>query len=175
MPEAEAPPSLEAFVAARRRSLLRFAFLLTNDWGHAEDLVQTALVRVLPKWGRIAGGDPEAYVRRVMVTSFISWWRRRSWHEKPVEGVTTPEPAGLVEDGTDRLTVIRLLAGLPPRQRAVLVLRYYADLSEAATADWLGCSVGTVKSTTARALARLRVDPGLAAAWPKQEDGYERT
>lgn len=147
----------EAFVAARRDSLLRLGWLLTGDWHAAEDLVQTALVRCYPRWGRIAATQPEAYVRRVMVSVQASWWRRRWRGEVPA--ATVPElPAQT--DATAVVDLQRLLvaalAELPARQRLAVVLRHYQDLSEAETAALLDCSVGAVKSQTAKGLARLR-------------------
>ena len=148
--------AFEAFVAARSNDLLRTAVLLTRDRGHAEDLVQTALVKAYRRWGRIDAADPYPYVRRVLVTSAASWWRLRATQEivsLPVHDPAGPDHADAQAE-RDRMT--EALATLPPRMRAVLVLRYAEDLSEAATAEVLGCSVHTVKSQTARGLARLR-------------------
>jgi RNA polymerase sigma-70 factor (sigma-E family) len=146
----------EEFVAARSAELLRTAVLLTRDRGHAEDLLQTALVKAYRHWGRISG-DPYPYVRRVLVTSAASWWRLRSTQEV----VSLPASDPVSPDGTaavdERERMAAALATLPPRMRAVLVLRYTEDLSERATAELLGCSVHTVKSQTVRGLARLRV------------------
>ncbi len=134
----------------------------------AEDLVQTTLERVWPHWQRVAGDrDPDAYVRRVMVNTYSSWWRRKWRGEQPTSDlpeITTADDDFARADLTDALR--RLLPTLPPRQRAVLVLRYYEDLTETATADVLGCSVGTVKSQTSKALARLRLsnDPRVTEA-----------
>ena len=146
----------EAFVAARSDDLLRFAVLLVRDHGHAEDLVQTALVKAYRRWNRIAAVDPYPYVRRVLVTSAASWRRLRTTQE--IVSLPAGDPGGPdLNDGFgDREQMADALATLPPRMRAVLVLRYAEDLSEAATADVLGCSVHTVKSQTVRGLARLR-------------------
>jgi RNA polymerase sigma-70 factor (sigma-E family) len=144
------------FVAARQAALLRTAYLLTGDAGRAEDLVQTALTKTYLAWGRIRDPDAvEAYVRRVLATTSASWWRRR-WHgERPTERL--PEPAAAhTADPDAALDLWRLVPALPPRQRAVLVLRFYEDLSEAEVADALRISPGTVKSTTSRAVAALR-------------------
>ncbi len=155
----------DAFVAARSTRLLRTAFLLTHDRGLAEDLVQTALAKAWFAWGRIEGA-PETYVRRIMVNTYSSWWRRKWNGEEPTE--TLPEgPRGTVDDGgvariDERTDLWRALGRLPKRQRAVVVLRFYEDLSEVDTAELLGCSVGTVKSQASRALAKLRLDPRMA-------------
>lgn len=153
------------FVRARERALQRTAWLLTGDWAAAEDLVQTALAKTWPRWERITrSDDPEVYVRRVIVNTYASWWRRR-WHgEHPTE--TVPDRAGagdLAGEAATRLAVQAALARLTRRQRVVVVLRVFDDLSEAQVAAMLGCAVGTVKSTAAQALAKLRSDPQLAA------------
>ena len=152
-----AEESFREYVGARLAALSRVAYLLTGDRHHAEDLVQTTLIRVAERWERIAAvGDPDAYVRRVMYTQHVSLWRRR----RPAEPYATPperatpDPAGQVAVS---LTVRQALARLGRRQRAVLVLRYFEDLTEVRTAEVLGCSVGTVKSQARDALARLRV------------------
>lgn len=149
--------AFEAFVAARSNDLLRTAVLLTRDRGHAEDLVQTALVKAYRRWQRIEGADPYAYVRRILVTSAASWRRLRGTQEI-VSLPATHDPAGPddADAFAERDRMADALATLPPRMRAVLVLRYAEDLSEAATAEVLGCSVHTVKSQTVRGLARLR-------------------
>ena len=142
--------------------------MLTGDEQMAEDLVQTTLERVWPHWQRVARDrDPDAYVRRVMVNTYSSWWRRKWRGERPTSDlpeITTPDDDFARADLADALR--RLLPTLTPRQRAVLVLRYYEDLTETATADVLGCSVGTVKGQTSKALARLRLsnDPRVTEA-----------
>ncbi|MET8089877.1 SigE family RNA polymerase sigma factor [Micromonospora sp. NPDC005220] len=145
------------FVAARSAALLRTAYLLTGDWATAEDLLQTALTKTYLAWKRLGGIEAvEPYARRVMVNTSTSWWRRR-WHgERPTE--VLPERAGVdeIERQLDRDLLWRHLRELPNRQRAVLVLRYYEDMSEAQTAALLDISPGTVKSQTSRALATLR-------------------
>ncbi len=153
--------SFDAYVAARWVALTRTAYLLTGDHHDAEDLVQTALVRAVAVWARIAD-SPDPYVRRIMVNENVSRWRRHRGREVVVECV--PEAGGLQEH-EDRLELLAALDGLAPRQRAVIVLRYYEDLSERETADLLGISVGTVKSQARDALARLRSagrDPRVA-------------
>ena len=152
----------EEYVAARRGALLRTAYLLTGHREDAEDLVQVALVKVVPRWSRIAS-DPEPYVRRVLVNESISRWRRRRWREVSTDDLPDGPVGGPVDGpvdgpGADRVALQRALARLAPRQRAVVVLRYYEDLTEAETARVLGISVGTVKSQARDALARLRAD-----------------
>lgn len=149
----------EAYVVARGDALHRTAYLLTHDHALAEDLVQTALAKAWGSWRRI-DGDPDPYVRRVLVNTFSTWWRRRWNGERATEQL--PENAVLDLDVDARLDLASAVAQLPRRQRAVIVLRFFDDLTEAQTADVMGTTVGTVKSQTARALATLRVDPGLA-------------
>jgi RNA polymerase sigma-70 factor (sigma-E family) len=151
------------YVLARQRALLRTAWLLTGDWAAAEDLVQTALMRAWPRWGRLAGGDgADHYVRRVLLNTFNSSWRRKWRGEAPTQDL----PDGPAVDGQGRVDLRMSLTAavrtLPPRQRAVVVLRYFDDQSEAQTAAVLGIAVGTVKSQAAKALATLRADPALA-------------
>ncbi|WP_337758462.1 SigE family RNA polymerase sigma factor [Kribbella shirazensis] len=153
----EGADTFDAFVAARSRALLRTAYLLTRDHALAEDLVQTALAKAWFHWSRIREDNPEPYVRRILVTTYASWWRRRWNGEIPTEELPeSPTPNG--EDGLDLWDAI---GRLPRRQRAVVVLRFYEDLSEPETARLMGSSVGTVKSQTAKALAKLRLDPSL--------------
>jgi RNA polymerase sigma-70 factor (sigma-E family) len=154
-----------AFVAARSAALARTAYLLTGDRHLAEDLLQEALTRVASRWERLAaGGNPEPYVRRVLYTCAVDGWRRK----RPAE-VLDGVPRELAGPGDDAETVARrvvlrdALARLTPRQRAVLVLRFYEDRTEVQAADLLGCSVNTVKSQTRHALGRLReLAPELA-------------
>ena len=152
------------FVAARERALQRTAWLLTGDWALAEDLVQTALARSWPRWERIRRrDDPEIYVRRVMVNTW-STWRRRRWRGERASG-TVPDsaaPGDVAADLAARMAVRSALGSLTHRQRAVVVLRVFDDLPEAQVAQVLNCAVGTVKSTMARSLAKLREDPRLA-------------
>jgi RNA polymerase sigma-70 factor (sigma-E family) len=149
---AEEEASFEEYVAARYRSLLRTAFLLTGHHHDAEDLVQATLVKVVGAWRRIAD-RPDAYVRRTMVNEHVSRWRRHRGREVVVE--RTPELAHRPETD-DTLSLQAALGALAPRQRAVVVLRYFEDLTERETAEVLGVSVGTVKSQARDALARLR-------------------
>lgn len=146
------------FVAARGGALLRTAYLLTGDQQLAEDLVQTALEKAVTQWGSIrVAAAAEAYVRRTMYREQVSLWRRR----RVTEVLTTavPEPRGRPSSGhvvEDRLAMRQALMTLGCRQRTVLVLRYFEDLTEQQVADALGISVGTVKSTSHKALAHLR-------------------
>jgi RNA polymerase sigma-70 factor (sigma-E family) len=160
---AAAPTSEErfdAFVAARGSALWRSAWLLTGDRHLAEDLVQTALAKSWPKWRGIEDeGRFEAYVRRTLFTTYVAWWRRKWNGERPTERPPDrPAPAVDAELGHDLMTA---LARLPRMQRAVVVCRWFEDLSEAETADRLGIAVGTVKSHGSRALAALRSSPHL--------------
>lgn len=141
----------EDFVVARRDALLRTAYLLTGDHHDAEDLVQSALIKVVPKWARIQD-HPEPYVRKVLARESLNRWRGRRWREVTTDIV----PETVQHDSTDRVALLEDLRRLSPRQRAVLVLRYFDDLTEADTAAALGISVGTVKSHARDALARLR-------------------
>jgi RNA polymerase sigma-70 factor (sigma-E family) len=155
--------SFDEFVAARSRALLRTAYLLTHDHALAEDLLQTALTKAWFAWGRI-DGNAEPYVRRILVNTYASWWRRKWNGEHPTDELPErpgPDSAGWTDEPTDLWTA---MARLPRRQRAVVVLRYFEDLTEAQAAEVLGCSVGTVKSQTSKALAKLRIDPALAAS-----------
>ena len=149
--------SFEEFVAARGDRLYRAAWLLTGDAHAAEDLLQTVLARVWPKWSRIAGDNPEAYARRALVNTYASWWRRRWRGETPTRDL--PDVIA-VRDVFAEVDLEQSLAAavrrLPPRQRAVVVLRYFEDLSVEETAQVLGCRPGTVKSQAAKALRILR-------------------
>jgi len=156
------PEGFSAFVAARSPALLRTAWLLTGSRAAAEDLVQEALARTWRVWPSVQRQDaPEAYVRTVMLHTFTGWSRRRWRGEIATE--VLPEPGGADPMAqVDLARGVRLaLADLPPRQRAVLVLRFYDDLTEAQTATAMGCTVGTVKSQTAKAMTALRASSHL--------------
>lgn len=145
------------YVAARLDMMRRTAYLLCGDWHTADDLVSTALVKLFRHWRRLSTMDnPDAYVRRVLLRSWLDE-RRRPWRREQAD-LLPDRASGLSEaDGVaDRLTILALLAELPPRRRAVLVLRYFCDLSVEETAAELGCSTGTVKSQTAKAIETLR-------------------
>jgi RNA polymerase sigma-70 factor (sigma-E family) len=155
--------AFEEFVQARSDRLLRTAYLLTRDHALAEDLLQTALAKGWSSWHRIEA-DPESYVRRIIVNTFSTWWRRRWNGEVPTEELPEPSGSDPAPGGPDIATNTDLWSAvgrLPKRQRAVIVLRFYEDLSEADTAGLLGVSPGTIKSQTAKALAKLRIDPSL--------------
>ncbi len=150
---ASAEHSFDEYVAARYPALLRTAYLLTGNHHDAEDLVQTALVKAVGAWRRIEG-SPDAYVRRILVNENVSRWRRHRGREVVV--AATPDRPIEPSDPDDAIALRAALAALAPRQRAVVVLRYYEDLTERETADVLGIAVGTVKSQARDALARLR-------------------
>jgi RNA polymerase sigma-70 factor (sigma-E family) len=147
---------LREFVSARGRALSRAAYLLTGDHQAAEDLVQETYVVLVRRWQKSGTVDPEAYARRILYSRFVDGWRRRRLWELP--WASPPDAAGGDEAGTstDRLTLRDALARLTPKQRAVLVLRFYEDLTETQAAAGLGVSPNTVKSQTRVALQRLR-------------------
>ena len=142
------------WAASRQQQLLRAAFLLTGDRQLAEDLLQEAFIKVAVRWRKVGRENPDAYVRRILYRDNISWWRRR--REVPVETVSDgPLPSD--PDAVERVLVVRsALNALTAKQRAVVVLRYFDDLTEREAAQVLGVTVGTVKSQTSAALARLR-------------------
>ncbi len=141
------------WVAGHQRQLLRSAYLLSGDLHRAQDLVQEALIKVALRWPRLRSGNPTAYARQIIVRDNVSWWRG---HHRELPTNHESEARSVSSDPETSLVVRRALARLTVRQRAVLVLRHFDDLSERETADALGISIGTVKSTNATALARLR-------------------
>ncbi|QIK77062.1 SigE family RNA polymerase sigma factor [Nocardioides piscis] len=144
------------FVQASWPGLYRTAYLLLGDRGLAEDLAQTALVKTYAAWSRIDDrAAAPAYARRTLVNTASSWFRKKGWRNE-LPTTSLPE-SSYASDPSTRPAVIDALRELPPRQRAVVVLRYYDDLSVAETAEVLGCSTGTVKSQTFQAFAKLRV------------------
>jgi len=146
--------AFDAFVRTSSTSLLRTAALLAGDAELGRDLLQAALVQALLRWRSIDA--PAAYVRRVMATTVIDWKRRRRYAEVPLPDRdlrAAPDPMVVVDN---RELALRLLRSLPPAQRVVLTLRFFEDLTEAATAEVLGISVGAVKSATSRGLQALR-------------------
>jgi RNA polymerase sigma-70 factor (sigma-E family) len=155
---------LEALIATRHDALLATAVLLAGGRYAGEDLLQAAIERMIRRWHKVAG-DPEAYLRRILYHLAVDSWRQRRRRPELLAGV---EPAGQ-PDRTDvidlRQALVQALGELPPRQRTVLVLRYFEELSEAEIAAALGCSPGTVKSSAARGMKRLRE---LTAAWIPQ-------
>ena len=148
------------YVVARSPALCRFAFLLCGDWHRAEDTVQAALTKLYLRWEHLTSvGSPDPYVRKIVITSLIDdgrrgWFRRESPWAGPPDRNVGEDPAVA---STQRLAVLAALAKVPPRQRAVLVLRYWEDLPIDQVAQLLGCSEGTVKSQAARGLDRLRL------------------
>ncbi|WP_144119900.1 SigE family RNA polymerase sigma factor [Catellatospora sichuanensis] len=160
--DASRAEEFEAYVRARTPALLRAAYLLTGDQHLAEDLVNDALIRTHQVWHRLWDGSPEAYTRKIMYHLQISWWRRRKrtperLTDVPPEPGVNSYPVDEQARSVTRLALQDALSLLGARQRAVLVLRYFEDLSEAEVAELLGVTVGTVKSQSAKALARLRI------------------
>lgn len=147
--------SFSAWVEANRDKWLRAGYLLTGDLHHAEDLLQDALIAVAKRWSRICDENPDAYLRKCMYHRHVSLWRRR--RDVIVESVHD-DGYDPVPDSEQRMVVVDALARLTPKQRAVLVLRFYEDLTAVDAAEVLGISVGTVKSQTSIALRRMRVD-----------------
>jgi RNA polymerase sigma-70 factor (sigma-E family) len=147
--------SYAEFVTGSWARLNHAAFLLTHDRHEAEELVQSVLVKTYASWPRVQQLDAYAYTYRSVVNAFIDRYRRRATlRELPAPAGPAGEPVATVDD---RDEILRLLAGLSPRERSIVVLRYYLDRPEAEVADMLGVSTGTVKSTASRALAKLRV------------------
>jgi RNA polymerase sigma-70 factor (sigma-E family) len=149
--------TFEQFVHSRGAALVRFARLLTGNDDRADDLVQDVLAKAWVKWRRVSASDhPDIYVRKMIVNANISWWRRRSSTEVSVAEPTDRPTGDLAVDVAERDHLWSLVAGLPVRQRAVLVLRYYEDLDDAAIAEIMSISAVTVRTTASRALAALR-------------------
>jgi RNA polymerase sigma-70 factor (sigma-E family) len=149
----EVDPDFAGYVVSRQRRLVRAAYLVCGDEHLAQDLVQQALTKLALRWNRLRDGNPDAYVNRILYRDAVSWWRRI--RRERLVGEVADSPAPLADD-TVRLDVRRALMTLTPRQRAVLVLRYFEDLTEAETADQLGVTLGTVKSQSHVALNKLR-------------------
>ena len=156
------PAGFREFVVARSPALLRTAWMLTGDQAAAEDLLQTALARTWPHWDRIVDGRPDAYVRKVMVRVNASWRARRWNQETPTSDADLHHQrlhASNQNDSArldDQLILIKALSTLPVRQRQVVVLRFFDDLSVDAVSEVMGCSAGTVKSQSAKGLTKLR-------------------
>ena len=148
--------ALEQLLAEKGEHLLRTAILLTGSRAEGEDLLQSALERVIHRWRKIRG-DPEGYVRRILYNLAVDGWRRKTaWRARLGVLVSSDATPDAVDTIDDRDRIVRLLRQLPPRQRTAIVLRYWEDLSEAETARAMGCSPGTVKAATSRGLQRLR-------------------
>ena len=160
------------FVEARSHALLRTAYLMVGDHQLAQDLLQEALIKTLIAWPKLR--DPakvDAYVRRIIVTTSITWRRRRSFHERPVDVLPNVSGNDQAEALATHQVLIAQLRQLPPRQRAAIVLRYYEDLTESQTAEAMGCSVGAVKSHVSIGLGKLRerMGPGFDLAATGEE------
>lgn len=156
----ELDPQFAAYVRERRPALVRFALALAGNPADAEDLVQNALTRTALRWRSVRNRDnPDAYVKQAIVRQHINHWRR--WGSRELPTGTLPERPDPPVDVETRTAVWDALSALPPRQRAVIVLRYYEDLSEAQIAQALGCSQGTVKSQASKAMRHLRAATGL--------------
>jgi RNA polymerase sigma-70 factor (sigma-E family) len=154
--------------------MLRVAYLICGDVHQAEDLLQSALVKVAARWSRLRDGQPEAYLRTVLYRDAVSWWRR---YRRELIVAEPPEPRRdtTTSGAEDRVVLARALARLTPKQRAVLVLRYFEDHTESRTAEVLGVSLGTVKSQTSVALRRLReLAPELEELVLARDEGNAR-
>ncbi|GAA6526285.1 SigE family RNA polymerase sigma factor [Intrasporangium sp. DVR] len=157
------------FVRAHSARLFRTAYLMTGDYQRAEDLLQTTLIRIYQRWTRVDAMErPAAYARTVLVSQSVSWWRRRSSRELPVGGGEELGWAGRIDEVPEHQRVWQAVLSLPPRQRAVMVLKYYEDLSEAEIAEVLNMAPGTVKSHAHRAARQLALLLGEAVVTPTQ-------
>jgi RNA polymerase sigma-70 factor (sigma-E family) len=153
--DASAEEAFREFLVTRMEPLRRTAYLLCRDWHTADDLVSTAAVKLYRHWPRVQGVDnPDGYARRVLLRCWLDE-QRRPWRRERITDMV-PDQAAPEVDVPSRLAVLSLLAGLPARKRAILVLRFYCDLSVEETAEILGCAAGTVKSQTTRGLDLLR-------------------
>jgi RNA polymerase sigma-70 factor (sigma-E family) len=156
-PAVSPPESFEDYATARQAALIRFGYLLVGDHYLAQDLAQEGLAALHRRWHMLSiDGSPDAYVRKVMVNQLVSWRRRRSWSERPISELRDEAGPDPTSAAGDRAMMWALIGELPMRQRAVVVLRYYEDLDDAAIAAILGCSTSTVATHAARALDRLR-------------------
>ncbi len=161
-PAGSTDPDFRDYVRTRRRALLRTAYLLTGNLADAEDLVQSALAKTYFAWDRIEDrGSLDGYVRRAIINTHISWWRRRRVQEFPTDELPEQAVADHATGSELQETLRQAVDRLPQRMRAAIMLRYYDDMTEAEVADVLGVSLGTVKSTVARAVAKLRIDAHL--------------
>jgi RNA polymerase sigma-70 factor (sigma-E family) len=149
--------SFEDFARSLQPRLRRAAFVLSGDWHLAEDLTQTCLAKVFAAWGRVSRMEsPDAYARRVLYRTFVDETRRSRWREWLGASAEVPEEPSTDSDPALRMTLVQALRQLPAGRRAVLVLRFWEDLSVEQTAEVLGCATGTVKSQTARGLSSMR-------------------
>ena len=165
MPEPRPSPDFRDYVRTRRGALLRTACLLTGNLADAEDLVQSALAKTYFAWDRIEDRAAlDGYVRRAIVNTHISWWRRRRVQEYPTAELPDQPVADHASSSDLQETLRQAVDRLPERMRATVMLRYYDDMTEAEVAEVLGVTLGTVKSTVARAVAKLRIDTHL---WPE--------
>ncbi|MBO3748368.1 SigE family RNA polymerase sigma factor [Streptosporangiaceae bacterium NEAU-GS5] len=172
--------SFREFVTAHQQSLMRTSYLLTGDAHLAEDLLQSVLLKIVGRWQRVLRTErPEAYTRKALLHEYVSWRRRLSSRELPSADLPDLGPPGWPGSGEDatvvRVMVREALMRLPPRQRAVIVLRFFEDRTERETAELLGCSIGTVKSQGHHALTRLRaLAPHLAPRFPDPDFSPEQ-
>ncbi len=152
------------FVAHSQAKMVRLGELLSGDRGRAEDLAQHGFAQAYSVWRRVRDGDPDAYVRRCIINAHYDWWRRRTWYERPTSDLPErPDLTDVLAAAVEREVVLRALSRLTVRERIVLVLRYYLDLSERQIAAELKIAPGTVKSAASRGLAKLRADAELRA------------
>jgi RNA polymerase sigma-70 factor (sigma-E family) len=169
---AERDAEFEAYMAARQPSLLRTAYLLTGDRHTAEDLVQTALAKLYLSWDKVHRRElVDGYVRRILINENNSLWRR-AWKRREVATEVVPDNVAVLDrpDHGVQSALWEFVQTLPKKQRAVIVLRYYEDLSEAEVAEILGISVGTVKSQSSRALASMRARVGTRPELARGEE-----
>jgi RNA polymerase sigma-70 factor (sigma-E family) len=174
VPDADGPVDLDRLLAERGQQLLRTAVLLTGSRQDGEDLLQAGLERLL-RHGRRIDGSPEGYLRRTLYNLAADGWRRQGLRRRKLPLIAASQPTAepdLTAAVDLRDALIRILRALPPQQRAVIVLRYWEQLTEAETAAALGCSEGNVKSTASRGLSRMR---GLAAPWLTAETELRKT
>jgi RNA polymerase sigma-70 factor (sigma-E family) len=159
---AQSDEEFRDFMRGRWPAMVRLAYGLTGDQGHAEDVAQAAFARAYASWSRVARtGNPDAYVRKIVINENLSRFRKRRVAEHLVDAVPEGRPQWAADTPDNSEALLQALRRLGPRQRAVIVLRYWMDMSEAETAAALNCSVGTVKSQASRALATLRGRPEL--------------
>jgi len=170
----EADEEFREFMRGRWPAVVRLAYGLTGDLGHAEDIAQAAFARAYASWGRvIKAGDPEAYLRRIVINENRRRFRKQRVAEVLLGTVPDSSLPDTAAEADERAALLPALRQLPPRQRAVVVLRFWLDMSEADTATALGCSVGTVKSQASRALVAMRQGSALADFLPAEGNCLE--